>query len=154
MVARYNLEMNKNLIPQLVKEQEYDYECDFLDNPEKIMNMLNVCMNLRYQCEERVVLFCCNTRLSPPHTFFEVAHGTSDTCMVTPKEILQRVLMAGALRFFLVHNHPSQNLQPSQVDIMFADQMLDASATIGVQMLDFLIVGDGYYSFKENQMLG
>lgn len=36
---------------------------------------------------------------------------------------------------------------------MFADQMLDASALIGVKMLDFLIVGDGYYSFKENQML-
>lgn len=152
MVAKYNLELTADLIPRIVKEKEYDYTVKYLTDPKRVEELVNACLNLRYQCEERVILICCDTRLSPV-AIFEVAHGTVDQCMVTAREIIQRVLMAGATGFIMVHNHPTQDVSPSEYDRQFAEQLESISVLMNLKLMDFIIIGDGYYSFREHEML-
>ena len=66
---------------------------------------------------------------------------------------MQRALMTGATGFFLIHNHPSQAVEPSEQDRQFAKSVLNSSVLMNVKLLDFLIVGDTYYSFLENGLL-
>lgn len=153
MIIEYNLEMDENLLPQLIKERSFNYECGMLDHADAVADMLNDCFHLRSQCEERVYMVCCNTRLVPPIAVFEVAHGTVGFCCVSTREIMQRALMTGATGFFLIHNHPSQAVEPSEQDKQFAKSVLNSSVLMNVKLLDFLIVGESYYSFLENGLL-
>ena len=48
------------------------------------------------------------------------------------------------------HNHPSGDPEPSPDDVALCARLRNAAAIIGIDLLDFVIVGDGrYYSFKE-----
>ncbi len=54
----------------------------------------------------------------------------------------------------LIHNHPGQNSEPSDQDIMITDHVKKALETVGIRLLDHLIVTKyGYFSLCENGML-
>ena len=52
-------------------------------------------------------------------------------------------------RSSLVHNHPSGDPAPSQADVEMTRQVAQVARTLGIQVLDHVIVGnDGYASLK------
>lgn len=54
----------------------------------------------------------------------------------------------------VLHNHPSGNPIPSKEDRKSQKKMSDAGNIIGINLLDFIIVGkDSYYSFKEERIM-
>lgn len=82
----------------------------------------------------------------------EIAHvGTLNTCVTSPRDILKGAILANAAAIILVHNHPSMDLKPSEEDIQFTRRMIDAGQTIGIEMLDHVIINQNneYYSMKE-----
>jgi DNA repair protein RadC len=51
----------------------------------------------------------------------------------------------------LVHNHPSGSLTPSPEDIAVTKQLLEAGKTIGIELLDHIIVGeDGFVTVMDH----
>jgi DNA repair protein RadC len=54
-------------------------------------------------------------------------------------------------RFIVGHNHPSGDPQPSPDDVGLCMRLRNAATIIAIDLLDFLIIGEGgrYYSFKE-----
>jgi DNA repair protein RadC len=80
--------------------------------------------------------------------------GTVDQTQVYPREIVKRALFHGASALILVHNHPSGNASPSKLDIDMTKKIIDACATINVQVHDHVIVTkDSFYSFKSNMLI-
>jgi DNA repair protein RadC len=80
--------------------------------------------------------------------------GTIDQTQVYPREIVKRALFHGASAIILVHNHPSGNPTPSKTDIEMTKKIIDACATINVQIHDHVIVTkDEFYSFKSNMLI-
>lgn len=68
------------------------------------------------------------------------------------REILIRMLLAGAVSFILCHNHPSGDTNPSQEDIQITESIGKAGSLIGVSLLDHLIIGEkNYTSLREIQ---
>ena len=54
----------------------------------------------------------------------------------------------------LVHNHPSNNLIPSNADIDVTQKIILASEMVGIKVLDHLIVSNNdYFSFKEHEII-
>jgi DNA repair protein RadC len=45
-----------------------------------------------------------------------------------------------------VHNHPSGDPSPSREDIEVTDALYQAAATIGIDLLDHIIIGDRQFT--------
>jgi DNA repair protein RadC len=75
--------------------------------------------------------------------------GTVDHTPVYPREVVKRALELSATALILVHNHPSGDPTPSQADIEMTRQVTQVARTLGIQVLDHIIVGkDGHASLK------
>ena len=80
----------------------------------------------------------------------ELGRGTLDMCIVHPRDVFKAALLANAAGVIVAHNHPSGELQPSPEDLNLCARLRHAATILGIDLLDFVIVGDGrYYSFQE-----
>ena len=72
-----------------------------------------------------------------------VSIGTVDHTFMAPREIFREALLAGASAVFLAHNHPSGDPTPSADDRQVTRRLATAGTTLGVDVLDHLVVGAG-----------
>lgn len=84
-----------------------------------------------------------------------VSMGALDQSIAHPREILKSTILSNASAIMLVHNHPSNQLQPSMDDIATTARVKQLCDLIGVKFLDHIIVGPGrdYYSFHQKQQI-
>lgn len=84
----------------------------------------------------------------------EVHRGTMSHVEVVPADILRVVLVAGASRFIVVHNHPSGREDPSRDDVMLTKRLKEAAKLLGLELLDHVVIGeDGFTAFSERGLL-
>lgn len=70
------------------------------------------------------------------------------------RKIVKQVIDYSAHGIFIFHNHPSNNLKPSESDIDVTFQLKTVLANVGVVLLDHIIVGkNSYFSFAEHKYL-
>ena len=69
-----------------------------------------------------------------------ISIGTVNSNMVHPREVFRPALEYGAVAVLLAHNHPSGNGKPSQADIEVTRQLAEAGKTIGIELLDHLVI--------------
>ena len=83
-----------------------------------------------------------------------ISTGTADAAAVSPREIFQRALSAGAVSLVFGHNHPSGHVTPSAEDFRVTTRIKEAGELLGVKLLDHLIVSDdAFYSFQDEAKL-
>lgn len=76
--------------------------------------------------------------------------GSLNQSIAHPREIFKGAVRASAAGIVLAHNHPSNNLDPSQNDLNFTKRIVDAGNLMGIRILDHLIIGhNDYRSLKE-----
>lgn len=79
--------------------------------------------------------------------------GTINMVSVHPREVVKAALANKSTSIIMVHNHPSGDVTPSQADIQITQQIRDACATIGVRLIDHIIISPGdAYSFNSHGM--
>lgn len=70
------------------------------------------------------------------------------------KVIFRKALDFGAHAIILVHNHPSGQLKPSEMDIKLTKKLSEFGNCIDLPILDHLIFADnGYFSFADTGMI-
>ena len=80
----------------------------------------------------------------------EIYRGTLDRAVVEPREILKRALLSNAACLILYHNHPSGDPSPSREDREFTRRLSAAAESVGLRLLDHVVVGrEGCVSFRE-----
>lgn len=155
-ITKYKTMLDKDRKNILVKEKAVNYvtECNTLNMPIYVVDMLNSVFDLEHMAEEYLYAVAVDTK-SHCLGVFEITHGTVDCSLISPREIFIRLLLCGAVGFFLVHNHPSGDTAPSRQDIEVAKRIKECADLIGIQFLDNIIVGaqDSYYSFYEHNRL-
>ena len=83
-----------------------------------------------------------------------VAQGTIDTCHVHPRDVFAPALRHGAASVVALHNHPSGEPRASPEDRNLTRQLEAAAGTLGLKLLDHIIIGEGrYWSFSEQKQL-
>jgi DNA repair protein RadC len=137
-------------IPYLVKEREFP-ECKG-NSPYQIVQNLCEVFKADKLPEEHVWLICMDAacRLTAVH---EISKGTVNASLIDMKAIMSRVLLSGACNIALLHNHPGGNLNPSREDDEVKDKLKQACQMMDVTLCDFIIVGNGYYSYAEEGRL-
>lgn len=102
---------------------------------------------------EAAILICLNAQ----REFIcvgRIGDGTLAEAAVYPRAAAELVLLQHAHAAILAHNHPSGNPLPSSEDETTTVQVAAALNSLGVQLLDHLIVGHGVvYSSSSRQVL-
>ncbi len=101
---------------------------------------------------ENFVVVLLNTRNEVIGTPL-VSVGTLSASLVHPREVFKPAIRASAASVVLAHNHPSGQVEPSREDREVTGRLEQCAEILGIEVLDHVIVGDGYYSMKEHGML-
>ena len=80
--------------------------------------------------------------------------GTMNASLVDPKEIFKEATMLSACKIMIAHNHPSNELTPSNADIYITKQIGEMALLFDVELLDHLIIScNSYFSFKQEGLI-
>ena len=76
----------------------------------------------------------------------KISEGSLTTSVVHPREAFKNAIKESAASVIFVHNHPSGDPTPSRDDILITEKLSEAGETVGIKMLDHIIIGDGKYT--------
>lgn len=80
--------------------------------------------------------------------------GTVNNVQAYPRDIVMRTLELNATALVLVHNHPSQVVEPSPQDVALTKEIKTGAACLGIKLLDHIIItGSGHLSFAEARLI-
>ena len=80
--------------------------------------------------------------------------GTLTSVSIAPREVVRQALEKKAPSIILVHNHPSDNLTPSEKDLRLTEKIAQACDLMGIKLQEHIIIGKSdYYSFREHYLI-
>jgi DNA repair protein RadC len=83
-----------------------------------------------------------------------LARGGLHACALTARDVLRPIVREASSAFVLVHNHPGGDPCPSREDVGFTRKVHEAASTLGVTLVDHVVVArDGYVSLLEAGLL-
>lgn len=80
-----------------------------------------------------------------------IYQGSVNSIQVRPAEAFREAILRGAVALVVVHTHPSGDPSPSQEDVAVTKQIVQAGHTLGIEVLDHVILGrqPAFVSLKE-----
>jgi len=85
---------------------------------------------------------------------FEIEQGTVNEANPIIREIMHKAIANFASSIICFHNHPSGDPHPSEEDKHFTRQIIHAGNTLGVKVVDHIIIGDDrYFSFADKGLM-
>lgn len=79
--------------------------------------------------------------------------GTNTSVSFSPSEIVNFALKNKAKKIIIAHNHPSNNLLPSDCDKKNTEALNLLTSVLDIEFIDHLILGkDEFYSFAQNAL--
>lgn len=99
---------------------------------------------MRYYKKEHFISLMINAK---GQIIEESEISIGDLCSSTthPREVFVDAVRRSAGSVIFVHNHPSGDPSPSEMDITTTRRLMDAGAILGIPVLDHIIIGDGIY---------
>ena len=117
------------------------------------VDVLRIVWSDRIEHIEEFLIICLN-RDNRMLGWAKVSSGGLSGTVADPKVIFQIALKSNASSIILSHNHPSGNLQPSEMDIRLTRKNKEAGLMLDLQVLDHIILtSEGYYSFADEGTL-
>lgn len=90
--------------------------------------------------KEMLVVLALNARGYCMHVFL-VSIGTAAETLGHMREIFRPLVAAGAYSFVVVHNHPTNEVEPSKPDLELLSRIRTAAEMMQIHLQDFVIVG-------------
>lgn len=79
--------------------------------------------------------------------------GTINSSVTHIREVFKEAYKVSASYIVCLHNHPSNDITPSNADKEFTRALFETGKMQGIPVIDHIIVGDSkYYSFYENSL--
>ena len=84
----------------------------------------------------------------------EVFVGSLCSATVSPRDVFRIALTEHAASVIVFHNHPSGDPSPSPQDLAFTRQLVESGRTLGVEVLDHIIVAaSGFVSLEQRGLM-
>ena len=129
-----------------VRERELPYGAKRLNDPALVAELAEQILK---DADREYFLAISVDAKSKPMAVEIVCIGTTNMACVELREVLKHAIINNAVGIILVHNHPSGDCEPSEIDRNLTQRIAEGAAFFGIEVYDHVIVGDGYYSFKE-----
>jgi DNA repair protein RadC len=124
--------------------------------PYKVSRPVDIYAALRRYATSKVEKFFAIS-LDGQHSILHiniVSIGTTNRCMVHPREVYLAAVKDSATALVVAHNHPSGNNTASVEDRDISNRLREAGELMGIPMLDSLVFSrTGYFSFVEGGLL-
>lgn len=118
-----------------------------ISSPKILANF--VMEDLRFLPEEHFYIATLNTKKQMEY-LEEISIGSIDKTLAEIRDIFIKALKRNAHTIILVHNHPSGDPKPSNMDKDLTEKVKKAGEILGIKVVDHIIIGDGvYFSFLE-----
>lgn len=119
---------------------------------ETFQDLKSIVADLKFESEEklRLIMLKSSNEVIDVHE----QEGRVDSIDFRTRDILNQVISRDAAGFIMCHNHPSGRAEPTEADIETTEQLIEASSTVGVKLLDHVIVGEEVESMKRKTDLG
>lgn len=138
MACSPTIELKKSNSPDLIAE-----------SARKIYEVLN----LDIQSQEHMVAIFFDRSLNTIG-FTHLSSGSMKATVFDMKRLFKIAINLMAEDFVLIHNHPSGNLNPSQMDIDLTKRLEKAASIMDMRFLDHIILtNESFYSFLNNGFL-
>ncbi len=108
---------------------------------------------MRYYRKEHFISLMINAK---GHIIEETLVSVGDLCSSTthPREVFVEAVRRSAGSVVFLHNHPSGDPEPSDMDISTTKRLIEAGKILGIPVLDHIVIGDGkYVSMKGKGMI-
>jgi len=93
-------------------------------------------------------------RKNKPLAILQTSQGTVDASLVHPRDVFAPAIVSNAAGVIVAHNHPSGDPEPSPEDLAVTRRLAAAGQTLGISLLDHVIIGaTGYVSLAERGLL-
>ena len=124
---------------------ETSFDVVKITNAEIAYNIMQPIMRDLDHEEFWAMLLNNNSRLKKK---VKLSSGGITSTAVDIRLLMKEALLVNATQIIICHNHPSGLLRPSADDIHLTEKVKTASNTLGIHLIDHIIVTDGnYYSF-------
>jgi len=97
-----------------------------------------------FETDEVVLLACLDAR-KRVISCAEMNRGVVNSVAISARKIVETALLNKADSVIIAHNHPQGFALPSREDKMITTQIRQSLATIGVELVDHIIVADGEF---------
>jgi DNA repair protein RadC len=83
-----------------------------------------------------------------------VSEGTLNSAVAVAREVFREATISGAAAVVLFHNHPSGDPTPSGEDLALTRRLVAAGQTLGIDVVDHMILADTVYcSLRQARLL-
>lgn len=122
-----------------------------IKSPETLVKAIR--KGIQDKAREHFKLILLNTR-NKIIGISTISVGTLNASLVHPREVFKDALVHSASSIILVHNHPSDDPEPSDDDLSLTRRLADAGRLMGIEVLDHIIITRaGYTSLKTRGLL-
>ena len=139
-----SIELGKRLYKEKVEKEV------FINSPKDILKEVG---HIRENKKENFIALYLDARnrLIYKET---VSIGTLNANLVHPREVFEPAIRYLAAQIIIVHNHPSDDPEPSEDDLEVTKRLLEAGKILGIDIIDHVVLAKtSYFSFKEKGKL-
>lgn len=140
----------------LIKDEHVQFEQTPLSNSAQAQHVIQKLVQINGQTDrEQFCILLLNAK-NQMIGLNIVSTGSLTAATVHPREVLKPAILANACAMILSHNHPSNDLTPSENDIGITKQIVHASILMGIQVHEHLIINmenNDYYSFADQGII-
>ena len=79
--------------------------------------------------------------------------GSASSSTIDSKIIFSHAVKLGASQIICIHNHPSGDVTPSEADKITTERLKVSASLMDIIFVDHIIIGNWYYSFRENNLV-
>lgn len=138
-IKEYIVIRDEEQYPCLKIKEEFEWKKNFLES-QHIIDFLNQKYYMNQLNEEYMYVISLNCQMKPLGVF-QISHGNWFSTDLKMRELGIFLLLTGAERFVIAHNHPTGNCQPSQGDFEITNKMNEFANLIDIQMMQHYIIG-------------
>jgi len=108
---------------------------------------------LRDEVKERFVVVCLSSA-NKIIRYETISIGNLNSSVVHQREIFKTAIENNSASIILIHNHPSENPEPSNEDISITKKIVEAGKIMDIPVFDHIIIaGNSYTSFVERRLI-
>lgn len=108
---------------------------------------------LRDEVKEQFLVVCLSSA-NKIIRYEKISVGNLNSSIVHPREIFKVAIENNSASIILIHNHPSENTEPSSEDIAITKKLVEAGKMMDIPIFDHLIIaGNSYTSLIERRLM-
>ena len=144
MIGIYDIGRNEESQPYLIKVGKYDVKKEITSTNEGLIKFVRDYIRPQQYDNEHMYLLALDRR-DKALGVLVLGIGTYKSCEYSKRTVAEFLILSGAKRFMMIHNHPDKTLKLSRKDHSVAKQLDFLADLFEIESLgNFVITNDGF----------